>query len=84
VLDEMRKARGHAVDQLSKRETEVLMALARGRPNKEIAKDLSIGEEAVKTHISNILSKLHLVDRTQAAFFALQKRLVPLDETLET
>jgi NarL family two-component system response regulator LiaR len=84
VLEEMR--RGHdrdEVDPLSKREVEVLSALARGRSNKEIAKELSIGEETVKTHVSNILSKLHLVDRTQAAIYGLQKRLVRLDDALE-
>jgi NarL family two-component system response regulator LiaR len=44
---------------------------------------MSIGEETVKTHVSNILSKLHLSDRTQAAIYGLQKRLVPLDDALE-
>lgn len=84
VLEEMRRARGRAdVDPLSKREVEVLSALARGRSNKEIAKELSIGEETVKTHVSNILSKLHLADRTQAAIYGLQKRLVRLDDALE-
>jgi NarL family two-component system response regulator LiaR len=68
VLEEMRRGRGRdGVDPLSRREVEVLSALARGRSNKEIAKELSIGEETVKTHVSNILSKLHLADRTQAA-----------------
>jgi hypothetical protein len=52
-------------------------------PNKEIASALGIGEETVQTHVSNILSKLHLADRTQAAIYGLQKRLVPLDEALE-
>ncbi len=84
VLEEMRRARGgEDVDPLSKREVEVLSALARGRSNKEIAKELSIGEETVKTHVSNILSKLHLADRTQAAIYGLQKRLVRLDDALE-
>lgn len=85
VLEEMRRPRaGDAVDQLSKREIDVLTALARGRANKEIARDLSIGEETVKTHVSNILSKLHLADRTQAAIYGLQQRLVPLDDALES
>jgi NarL family two-component system response regulator LiaR len=84
VLDEMRRARGRdGVDPLSRREVEVLSELARGRSNKEIAKELSIGEETVKTHVSNILSKLHLADRTQAAIYGLQKRLVRLDDALE-
>jgi NarL family two-component system response regulator LiaR len=48
--------------------------------NAEIAEHLVIGERTVKTHLSNILSKLHLEDRTQAAVLALRKRLVPLDD----
>lgn len=84
VLEEMRRAPGRdGVDPLSRREVEVLSELARGRSNKEIAKELSIGEETVKTHVSNILSKLHLADRTQAAIYGLQKRLVRLDDALE-
>jgi NarL family two-component system response regulator LiaR len=61
----------------------VLAALARGRSNKEIAKELSSSEETVKTHVSNILSKLHLADRIRAAIFGQQQRLVTLDDTLE-
>jgi NarL family two-component system response regulator LiaR len=84
VLEEIRRGRDRdEVDPLSRREVEVLSALARGRSNKEIAKELSIGEETVKTHVSNILSKLHLADRTQAAIYGLQKRLVRLDDALE-
>ena len=71
LLHERRRRRdGDPVDQLSPREVDVLTALARGRSNKEIAQDLSIGEETVKTHVSNILSKLHLADRTQVAIRA--------------
>jgi two-component system, NarL family, response regulator LiaR len=83
VLQEVRRKDRPAVDQLSPRELEVLAALARGRSNKEIAAKLHIGEETVKTHVSNVLSKLHLADRTQAAIYGLQKRLVPLDTALE-
>src|SRR5262249_19846037 len=79
VLEEMRRPRDVAApDQLSRREVDVLAALARGRSNKEIARQLSISDETVKTHVSNILSKLQLEDRTQAAIYALQQRLVPL------
>jgi len=67
---------------LSAREREVLAVLARGRSNREIARELSISEETVKAHVSSILAKLHLADRTQAAIFGLQQRLVPLDEAL--
>jgi NarL family two-component system response regulator LiaR len=62
---------------------EVLTHIAHGRTNHEIAVELLISEQTVKTHVSNILSKLHLADRTQAAIYALQKRLIPLDEALE-
>ena len=83
VLQEMRGHDRQPVDELSPREIEVLRALARGRSNKEIAAALHIGEETVKTHVSNILSKLHLADRTQAAIYGLQRRLVPLDQALD-
>ncbi|HEV8559188.1 MAG TPA: response regulator transcription factor [Actinophytocola sp.] len=70
------------LDQLSPREVEVLTVLARGRSNREIARLLTISEETVKAHVSSILTKLGLSDRTQAAIFGLQQRLVPLDEAL--
>jgi NarL family two-component system response regulator LiaR len=57
---------------LTPREEEVLRCLARGRSNKEIAADLFIAEKTVKTHISSILAKLELADRTQAAVFAVK------------
>jgi NarL family two-component system response regulator LiaR len=76
-------ARRRPLDHLSPREREVLAALARGRSNREIARTLSIGEETVKAHVSSILAKLQLADRTQAAIFGLQQRLVPLDQALE-
>lgn len=80
VLRRMREPDRQPVDRLSPREIEVLTALARGRSNKEIAADLQIGEQTVKTHVSSILDKLHLQDRTQAAIFALRQHLVPLDD----
>jgi DNA-binding NarL/FixJ family response regulator len=55
---------------LSERETEVLRLLADGRANKEIARELNIGEQTVKTHVSSILGKLGLQSRTQAALYA--------------
>ena len=81
VLREMRQP--SPLDALTPRELEVLRRIARGRSNYEIAQELSIGEQTVKTHVSNILSKLHLADRTQAAIYALQQRLVPLNDALE-
>ncbi|HUM70259.1 MAG TPA: response regulator transcription factor [Chloroflexota bacterium] len=56
--------------ELSDREMEVLRLIAGGLSNQEIAEKLIIGERTVKSHVSNILSKLHLADRTQAAIFA--------------
>jgi NarL family two-component system response regulator LiaR len=61
---------------LTDREREVLECIARGRANKEIAVDLTLSEKTVKTHVSNILSKLGLADRTQAALFAVRQHLV--------
>jgi two-component system, NarL family, response regulator LiaR len=57
---------------LSPREREVLQLIARGFSNREIARDLSIGEQTVKTHVRGILTKLGLQDRVQAAIFALR------------
>jgi NarL family two-component system response regulator LiaR len=69
-----------ALDQLTEREMDVLRLIARGKSNKEIADTLIISEKTVKTHVSNLLSKLHLADRTQAAIYALRQRVVPMDE----
>lgn len=61
---------------LTPREDEVLRQVASGHPNREIAQLLHISEKTVKRHVSNILSKLHLADRTQAAVYAWRKGLV--------
>ncbi len=61
---------------LSDRELEVLRLIADGRPNAEIAELLVISEKTVKGHVSNILGKLHMMDRTQAAVYAWQQGLV--------
>lgn len=82
VLREMRSQQQSPLNELTPRELDVLTRIARGRSNHEIAQELTIGEQTVKTHVSNILSKLHLADRTQAAIYALQQRLVPLDDAL--
>jgi DNA-binding NarL/FixJ family response regulator len=65
---------------LSERETDVLRLIALGKANKEIAADLTIGEKTVKTHVSSILNKLGMQSRTQAALYAAQSGLVPLDQ----
>jgi NarL family two-component system response regulator LiaR len=69
-----------AGDDLTEREMEVLRLLAHGRTNREIAEALVIGEETVKTHVGNILTKLHLAHRTQAVVHALKQGLLSLDE----
>ena len=63
-------------DVLTARELDVLRALARGLSNKAIAEELVVSEKTIKTHVSNILAKLHLADRTQAALYAVRERLV--------
>jgi NarL family two-component system response regulator LiaR len=68
-------------EQLTERESEVLRLIAKGRANKEIAAELSIGEKTVKTHVSNILMKLDVQSRTQAALYAAQHGLVSLDSS---
>jgi NarL family two-component system response regulator LiaR len=65
------------LDELTPRETEVLQLIAQGMSNREIAHDLTISEKTVKTHVSNILSKLHLADRTQAAIYAHRHGVAP-------
>jgi NarL family two-component system response regulator LiaR len=65
-------------DPLTEREMEVLKLVAKGRTNQEIAVELVISERTVGAHVSNILSKLHLANRTQAALFALRTGLTDL------
>ena len=67
---------GSLCDDLTDRETEVLTLVAEGLANKEIARQLSISEKTVKNHISNIFSKLHVCDRTQAVLYAIRQGLV--------
>lgn len=82
LLSEVQERKPTSLEDLTPRELEVLKCLARGRSNAEIARDLVISEPTVKTHVSNILSKLHLADRTQAAIYALQQQVVALRDAL--
>ena len=83
VLREIRHRAPAPLQDLTPRELEVLTHLAQGRSNQEIARLLVISEPTIRTHLANILSKLHLADRTQAAIYALQHKVVPLTDALE-
>lgn len=82
ILDEFARQGKHRrpeqpVEHLSPREQQVLELLTKGSTNKEIAAALGISDNTVKNHLRNILDKLHLENRVQAAAFALQKGLNP-------
>ncbi|NJM53579.1 MAG: response regulator transcription factor [Blastocatellia bacterium] len=64
---------------LTPRETDVLKLIAKGKSNKEIGSNLDIAEKTVRIHVSNVLAKLGVGDRTQAAIAALQRGIVHLD-----
>jgi len=82
VLQELSQSsqRPPTPDPLSGRELEVLRLLAQGKSNREIADQLVITELTVRTHVSNILGKLELCSRTQAALYALKKGLASLND----
>lgn len=67
---------GDPVDELTEREFEVLIALSQGLSNKEVGEKLCVTEKTVKTHVSNVLGKLGVKSRTQAALYAWQTGLV--------
>lgn len=75
---EERKLRNSDVEELTKREVEVLKLLAEGLFNKEIAYNLDISEKTVKNHVSNIFKKINVSDRTQAAVYAIRNNFVDL------
>jgi NarL family two-component system response regulator LiaR len=77
----MREVRApESPETLTGRETDVLRLLAQGKANKEIAAALTIGEKTVKTHVSNILDKLGVHSRTQAALYAVHAGLASVEE----
>lgn len=82
VLQELQSTREEKTqlpEQLTDREREVLRLVTQGKSNQEIAGELFISEATVRTHVSNILGKLHLASRTQAALYALREGLVSLE-----
>lgn len=84
LLDEMARGGGKqqpSPDALTEREIDVVRLLARGYSNKQIADEMVISEATVRTHVSNILSKLHLASRTEAALYALREGLASLDSS---
>ncbi len=77
MMQKMRSGNGHRLhDDLTERELEILLLLAKGKTNQEIADDLFIALKTVKTHVSNLLSKLEVQDRTQAVIYAFKNSLV--------
>jgi NarL family two-component system response regulator LiaR len=86
VLEELAQPseRPPTPDPLTHREVEVLRLVAQGLENREIAGNLVITEATVRTHVSNITSKLHVASRTQAALYALREGIASLDDTAET
>lgn len=76
IANEVEANRHHLHDDLTTREREVLQLIAAGKSNQEIADELFITLKTVKTHVSNILSKLGVEDRTQATIYAFQNQLI--------
>lgn len=66
----------HMTNKLSKREIEVLSEMVKGKTNKDIAETLFVSEKTIKTHVSHILNKLQVSDRTQAAIYAMENKIV--------
>jgi NarL family two-component system response regulator LiaR len=74
------KPQTNEVDPLTERELEVLKLVARGQSNADISEHLVISEGTVRTHVSNILGKLHLASRTQATLYALRTGIASLED----
>jgi NarL family two-component system response regulator LiaR len=86
VLLELRQpaARPPTPDPLTDREVEVIRYVAKGLSNRDIAEQLVITEATVRAHVSSVLSKLHLANRTQAALYALREGLASLEDGVVT
>lgn len=82
VLQKLKQPRQRPLteDPLTAREVEILRLVAHGLTNQDIAEKLIVSERTVRTHVSNILSKLHLANRTQAALYALREGIASLDD----
>ena len=78
VIDAMHE-KPHFNNKLSKREMEVLKEMVKGKTNKDIAKSLFVSEKTVKTHVSHIFNKLQVSDRTQAAIYAIENKLIEIE-----
>ena len=77
LLDSKKGKATSLINQLTAREREILSYLAKGESNKAIAKELGISHDTVKLHVRNILAKLNLTSRVEAAVFAVEQRLTP-------
>ena len=81
LMAKLRKPKTQALhEELTGREREILLLMAKGKSNQEIADELFIAIKTVKTHVSNILAKLQVQDRTQAVIYAFQHHLVEVEE----
>jgi two-component system, NarL family, response regulator LiaR len=85
VIQELNRPAGQdlTTEPLTEREVEILQLIAQGLDNQEIADRLNLKDATVRTHVSNILSKLHLANRVQATLYALRKGLTSLDSQPE-
>ncbi|MCD8914786.1 response regulator transcription factor [Staphylococcus simulans] len=75
VMDDVAR-KPHHINKLSNREKDVLKEMAKGKTNREIAEALFVSEKTIKTHVSHIFSKLQVTDRTQAAIYAMENKLI--------
>lgn len=75
VMDDVAR-KPHHINKLSNREKDVLKEMAKGKTNREIAEVLFVSEKTIKTHVSHIFSKLQVTDRTQAAIYAMENKLI--------
>jgi NarL family two-component system response regulator LiaR len=80
LFRELRNPATPAESSLTRREMEVLRCVAKGAPNKEIARAINIQEATVRAHVSNILSKLNLANRSQLVLFAVRKGLIEAEQ----